>query len=97
MTLMLQAPVDLGEMIFHHTADACTLDFYPIGTWTIPGCHLTYPVASTLAPTKHLVWMIVAAVLVFVERGAQHLPAEGRGGPEGFLRGGRGHGPIRPE
>jgi F-type H+-transporting ATPase subunit a len=66
MTLMLQAPVDLGEMIFHHTADACTLDFYPIGSWTIPGCHLTYPVATTLSPTKHMIWMVVAAVLVFV-------------------------------
>jgi F-type H+-transporting ATPase subunit a len=66
MTLMLQAPLDLGEMILHHTADACTLDFYPMGSWTIPGCHLTYPVAATLSPTKHMVWMVIAAVLVFV-------------------------------
>ena len=66
MMLLLQAPLDLGEMIFHHTADACTLDFYPITQFTIPGCHLTYPLAATLSPTKHVVWMIIAALLVLV-------------------------------
>ena len=66
MMLMLQESLDLGEMIFHHTADACTVNFYPIGAWRIPGCHLTYPMAATLSPTKHVVWMIIAAVLVLV-------------------------------
>jgi len=66
MMLMLQEPLNVSEMIFHHTADVCTLDFYPIGEWTIPGCHLTYPIAATLSPTKHVVWMLIAALLVFV-------------------------------
>lgn len=66
MLLMLQESLDLGEMIFHHTADACTLDFYPLGAWQIPGCHLTYPMAATLSPTKHVMFMLLAAVLVLV-------------------------------
>ena len=52
---VLQEKVNVGEMVLHHTADACTLDFYPFGEVTIPGCHLTYPIAATLSPTKHVV------------------------------------------
>jgi F-type H+-transporting ATPase subunit a len=63
---LLQEKVNVGEMVLHHTADACTLDFYPFGEVTIPGCHLTYPIAATLSPTKHVFWMLIAAVLVFV-------------------------------
>ena len=64
--MLLQEPLNVSEMIFHHTADVCTLDFYPIGEWAIPGCHLSYPLAATLSPTKHVVWMLIAAVLVFL-------------------------------
>ncbi len=89
MMLMLQESLDLGEMIFHHTADACTLDFYPIGAWQIPGCHLTYPVAATLSPTKHVVFLLLAAVLVFVTmmataRGLARQRA-GENAPRGFV------------
>jgi F-type H+-transporting ATPase subunit a len=66
MMLMLQEAVNVGEMVLHHTADSCTLDFYPLLQYTIPGCHLTYPIAHTLSPTKTVFWMVVAAVLVFV-------------------------------
>ncbi len=65
MMLMLQEAVNVGEMVLHHTADSCTLDFYPLFQYTIPGCHLTYPVAHTLSPTKTVFWMVIAAVLVF--------------------------------
>ena len=65
MTL-LQEQVNVGEMVLHHTADACSLDFYPLGEVTIPGCHLTYPIAATLSPTKHVFWMLVSALLVFI-------------------------------
>jgi len=65
MMLMLQEAVNVGEMVLHHTADSCTLDFYPIGEFTFPGCHLTYPIAHTLSPTKTVFWMVVAALLVF--------------------------------
>lgn len=66
MMLMLQEAINVGEMVLHHTADACELDFAPLGHLTLPGCHLTYPIASTLSPTKHVVFMILAAVLVLV-------------------------------
>jgi len=66
MTLMLQAPLDLGEMIFHHTADACDIDWFYHVTWHIPGCHIDYPTGMTFGPTKHVVFLIIAAVLVFL-------------------------------
>lgn len=64
--MMLQEAVNVGEMVLHHTADACVIDAYPLFEWHIPGCHLTYPLASTLAPTKHVIFMVLAAILVFV-------------------------------
>ena len=88
MTLLLQESLDVGEMIFHHTADTCTIDFYPLGAWQIPGCHLTYPMAATLSPTKHVVFLLLAAVLVFVSmmvtaRGLTRQRA-GENAPRGF-------------
>jgi F-type H+-transporting ATPase subunit a len=65
MMLLLQEAVNVGEMVLHHTADSCELDFYPFFHFTIPGCHLSYPLASTLSPTKHVIFLFVAAALVF--------------------------------
>ncbi len=85
--MMLQE-IDVGELVLHHTADACTLDFSPFFEVHLPGCHLTYPVAATLAPTRHVVFMLVAAVLVFLTmwytaRQMQRQEA-GRKAPKGF-------------
>ncbi len=65
MMLMLQEPLNVGEMVLHHTADACEIELYK---WVahIPGCHIRYPIDFALGPTKHVVFMILAALLVFV-------------------------------
>jgi F-type H+-transporting ATPase subunit a len=61
MMLMLQEAVNVGEMVLHHTADTCEL-------WgrAIPGCHLTYPINTTLGPTRHLFFLVLSAVLAFL-------------------------------
>lgn len=74
MTL-LQDPVDVGEMVLHHTADAWTIEFYK---WQIhlPRWHDVHlgPVTVNLSPTKHVVFMLIAALLVFLT-----MKAAGRG------------------
>jgi F-type H+-transporting ATPase subunit a len=62
-----QAP-DIGEMVLHHTADAWTIEFYPIGTVHLPrwaDVHLG-TLTLNLSPTKHVVFLALAAVLVFL-------------------------------
>ena len=62
-----QAP-DIGEMVLHHTADAWTIDFYPIGTIHLPrwaDVHLG-TLTVNLSPTKHVVFLVLAAALVFL-------------------------------
>jgi len=62
-----QAP-DIGEMVLHHTADAWTIDFYPIGTIHLPrwaDVHLG-TLTINLSPTKHVVYLVLAALLVFL-------------------------------
>jgi len=67
MTLMLQEAVNVGEMVLHHTADACSIDFYPPRyVIPIPGCHIRYPFDASFGVTKHVVFMVLAAVLVLV-------------------------------
>jgi F-type H+-transporting ATPase subunit a len=63
MMLLQDEKLDVGEMIFHHTADA----------WEIWGIHLPRfadvhlgPLTVNLSPTKHVVFMVLAAVLVFL-------------------------------
>jgi len=60
--------IDIGEIVLHHTADAYSIDFYPIGKlewhkW--PDLHIGN-FAINLTPTKHVVFMVIAAVLVFL-------------------------------
>ncbi len=62
---MIQAP-DIGKMILEHTADSHVIEL-PFGkeihlpeAWYIPGTHID------VSPTKHVVFMILAAFLVFV-------------------------------
>ncbi|MGH7560274.1 MAG: F0F1 ATP synthase subunit A [Gemmatimonadales bacterium] len=63
-----QGEVDVGEIVLHHTADAYSLDFAPFGhiewhRW--PDLHLG-PLTLNLTPTKHVVFMVLAATLVFL-------------------------------
>ncbi len=64
---MMQAP-DIGEVVLHHTADAYSIGIEPYLTlhWNRwPDLHLG-PLAINLTPTKHVIFMVLAAVLVFV-------------------------------
>ncbi|MGD2135968.1 MAG: F0F1 ATP synthase subunit A [Gemmatimonadales bacterium] len=65
---MIQHEVDIGELLMHHTADAHELDFSPIGVIHLPqwaDIHLG-PITLNLSPTKHVVYMAFAALLVFL-------------------------------
>ena len=67
---MMQAP-DIGGMIMHHTADAHEIVFdWPWGSETVIHLPVWKPVhiggmAIDLSPTKHVVFMILAAILVW--------------------------------
>jgi F-type H+-transporting ATPase subunit a len=86
---MMQAP-DIGGMILHHTADSHVLEFdlFLLGKFAIPlptGWHLF---GIDVSPTKHVVYMILAALLVFVSmmiaaRQVDRRHREGRA-PRGF-------------
>ncbi|MEP6475588.1 MAG: F0F1 ATP synthase subunit A [Gemmatimonadota bacterium] len=87
---MIQSQLNIGEMIFHHTADAWTLDFYPLGVIHLPHWHDVQLAGLTLnfSPTKHVVFMIVAAILVFITmkvtaNGLRRQQA-GQNAPKGF-------------
>jgi len=63
---VIQKP-DIGKMIFDHTGDSHAVhlpfglgEWHLPGPWFIPGTHID------VSPTKHVVFMILAAVLVFV-------------------------------
>lgn len=63
---MIQQAPDIGAMILEHTADSHVIEL-PFGKeihlpegWFIPGTHID------VSPTKHVVFMILAAFLVFV-------------------------------
>lgn len=62
-----QAP-DIGEMVLHHTADAWTIDLYPIGAIHLPRWADVHVGTLTLnvSPTKHVVYLALAALLVFL-------------------------------
>jgi F-type H+-transporting ATPase subunit a len=61
---MNQGP-DIGEMIFHHTADSRVVDLpFGLGTWQLPTGWRLFGV--DVSPTKHVVFMALAAALVFL-------------------------------
>jgi len=60
---MMQAP-DIGGMIFHHTADSRTLELPFLGEVHLPTGWLLFGV--DVSPTKHVVFMVAAALLVFL-------------------------------
>lgn len=85
---MIQQAPDIGAMILEHTADSHVIEL-PFGAaihlpegWFIPGTHID------VSPTKHVVYMLLAAFLVFVTlwyagRQVAKRHREGRG-PRGF-------------
>jgi len=64
---MIQAP-NIGEVVLHHTADAWTIPFYPLGTIHLPRWHDIHigSLAVNLSPTKHVYFLVLAALLVFL-------------------------------
>ncbi|HEV8599473.1 MAG TPA: F0F1 ATP synthase subunit A [Gemmatimonadales bacterium] len=66
--MRLVQEVDIGEIVLHHTADAYSIDFYPLGqiSWhQWPDLHLG-GLTLNLTPTKHVVFLALAGLLVFL-------------------------------
>ena len=66
---MSEGPVNIGELLMHHTADAYALDFSPLFHWewgkVLPDVHVA-GITFNLTPTKHVFFLLVAATLVFL-------------------------------
>ncbi len=82
---MTQTP-DVGGMILHHTADSHVLELPLIGEVHLPTGWYLFGI--DVSPTKHVVFMLVAATLVFLSmivagRQIRRRQAEGRA-PRGF-------------
>jgi len=82
--------VDIGGMVMHHAGDANSLDFDPFFKIDLPRwepIHLG-PLTLDISPTKHVVFMVLAAVLVFLvmKLGANALERQRKSGkaPTGF-------------
>lgn len=68
MMLMQTPEVDVGELVLHHSADAYTIGFEPFWSYSWqrwPDTHLG-PLTVNLTPTKHVVFLTLAAALVFL-------------------------------
>ncbi len=83
-------PFNISEMIFHHTGDAHELDFQPLFTIPLPHWEPVHigSLVVDLSPTKHVVFLILAAVLTFLllklaSIGVARARREGRA-PRGF-------------
>ncbi len=64
--------LDLGEVILHHTADSWTIELHPFESLPLQTIHLprfpdihVFGQTINLSPTKHVVFMILVAALVF--------------------------------
>lgn len=91
--MMPQEPFNIGEMIFHHTGDSHDLEFPPFGTIHLPRWQPVHVGSLTidLSPTKHVVLILLAAVITFVmlkltANGVARARREGRA-PGGFSGG----------
>ncbi|HXG45270.1 MAG TPA: F0F1 ATP synthase subunit A [Gemmatimonadales bacterium] len=67
--MFAQERLDVGELVFHHTADAYAIGIepfwsvhWPADLWVVHVGGL----AINLTPTKHVVFMLLAALLVFL-------------------------------
>ena len=67
MMLMAESggKINVGEMVLHHTADAWTIDLYPIGAIHLPRWADVHVGTLTLnlSPTKHVVYLAIASFL----------------------------------
>ena len=71
--LLLQAvapggPPDIGAVVLHHTADAYAIGiepFFSVSWHKWPDLHLG-PLTLNLTPTKHVIFLGIAALLVFL-------------------------------
>ncbi len=83
---MMQAP-DIGKVILEHTADSRVIELpFGLGEWHLP--HGWMIGGTDFAPTKHVVFMALAAFLVFITiwyggRQVTRRHASGKG-PRGF-------------
>jgi F-type H+-transporting ATPase subunit a len=62
------AELNIGEMVMHHTADAYSIGIEPFFTYhwnRWPDLHLG-PLTVNLTPTKHVIFLVLAATLVFL-------------------------------
>jgi F-type H+-transporting ATPase subunit a len=61
--------VDIGDIIMHHTADAYVIDLSPLFRWEygkfLPDLHVGGLVLN-LTPTRHVFFLMLAALLVFL-------------------------------
>ena len=83
---MMQEP-DIGQMIFEHTSDSHVIELpFGLGEWHLPtGWHVF---GIDVSPTKHVVFMLLAAVLVFltIRMAGRQIERRHRSGqgPKGF-------------
>jgi len=64
--VIFQEP-DIGKMIFDHTGDSHEVHLpFGLGEWHLPGPWLIPGTHIDVSPTKHVVFMVLAAFLVFV-------------------------------
>ncbi|MEX0691563.1 MAG: F0F1 ATP synthase subunit A [Gemmatimonadales bacterium] len=62
------AELNIGEMVMHHTADAYAIGIEPFFSYhwnRWPDLHLG-PLTVNLTPTKHVIFLVLAAALVFL-------------------------------
>ncbi|MCZ6916555.1 MAG: F0F1 ATP synthase subunit A [Gemmatimonadetes bacterium] len=64
---MMQAP-DIGEVVLHHTADAYSIGIEPYLMFEWQRWHDVHigPLTLNLTPTRHVIFMVIAAFLVFL-------------------------------
>jgi F-type H+-transporting ATPase subunit a len=87
---MMHAP-DIGGMIFEHTADAHALELPFVGHVALPQWAPVHvgPVTVDLSPTKHVVFLLLAAFLVWLTmwlagRALERQRTRGSGAPKGM-------------
>ena len=88
--MMLQEPPNIGDMVLHHTADAYSFGlepFFRLSWHRWPDFHLG-PLVVNLTPTKHVVFLFIAAILVFLTMWGTGRSLEkqraGKRAPKGF-------------
>ena len=62
---MTQGTPDIGAMILHHTADSHVVELpFRLGEWHLPSGWTLFDI--DVSPTRHVVFMVLAAALVFL-------------------------------